>query len=285
MKGEMINSMYELLRDRGTDLYIQYADYDHCDVHFHQCIELVLLEAGEMTVTINGKSHSFKKGEKGLVFIASYDIHHILRSDDSKIIISIIPVFFLKDFFAAAGQLNYMSVYIDNEKVINEVDSLMHKLMNHKNENILIVKGLVYTILGLLVESKLLLTAETPAPKQLTQKVLEYLNNNYKKKITLDVLSEEFNYSKYYFSKIFNQYFECNLTTYINMLRATYVATQLNDTSHRNIVEIAYEAGFDSLRTFYRSFYSLFKISPKNFKRNMYYQSFNLSDSSTIFNI
>ncbi|NLC17095.1 MAG: hypothetical protein GX756_04370 [Clostridiales bacterium] len=98
MKEEMVNSMYELLRDRGNDLYIQYADFDHCDVHFHQCIELALLEAGEMVITVNGKSEAFRRGQKGLAFIASYDVHHILRSDDSKIIVCIIPAFFLKGF-------------------------------------------------------------------------------------------------------------------------------------------------------------------------------------------
>lgn len=270
MKEELVNSMYELLRDRGTDLYIQYADYDHCDVHFHQCIELVLLESGEMTVTINGKSRSFKDGEKGLAFIASYDIHHILRSADSKIIICIIPVFFLKSFFAAANELNYQSCYIEDRKIIDKIHDLLKELMVYKKGNLLLVKGIIYTILGLLIETKSLKTGNVPAPKQLTQRVLEYLNNNFKSKITLETLADEFNYSKYYFSKIFNQYFACNLATYINMLRATYVATQLNDNSVHNIVELAYEAGFDSLRTFYRSFNQLFKTSPKNFKKKIY---------------
>ncbi|HHW89554.1 MAG TPA: helix-turn-helix transcriptional regulator [Clostridiales bacterium] len=273
MKEEMVNSMYELLRDRGNDLYIQYADFDHCDVHFHQCIELALLEAGEMVITVNGKSEAFRRGQKGLAFIASYDVHHILRSDDSKIIVCIIPAFFLKGFFEAADELNYQSCFIKDQEFIDKIWLLLKELMEHKKSNLLLVKGIVYTILGHLIESKMLKTANDPAPNQLTQKVLEYLNNNFKSKITLDTLAAEFNYSKYYFSKIFNQYFACNLSTYVNMLRATYVAAQLNENSaEKNIVELAFDAGFDSMRTFYRSFYQLFKTSPKNFKKQMYCQ-------------
>ena len=133
-----------------------------------------------------------------------------------------------------------------------------------EKRNPLILKGYVNLILGSITE----ITGFSDAAEEdfhTMKKVLDYLENNYSAEITLDSLSAEFGYSKYYFSRIFNRFFRFNLKEYLNRLRARQFIARMRQDENADILSTALDCGFNSLQTFYRCFSNYYGTSPKKY--------------------
>lgn len=59
-----------------------------------------------------------------------------------------------------------------------------------------------------------------------------------------------------------------NFSTYVNQQRIDYAKNLLISTK-LSVAEIAFESGYDSLRTFNRSFRQISGISPTDFRRTL----------------
>jgi AraC-like DNA-binding protein len=57
-------------------------------------------------------------------------------------------------------------------------------------------------------------------------------------------------YNKYYFSKLFNRSFGCNLSRYVNRIRYRYVLD--NADASKNLSEIIFDAGYNDPSVFYK---------------------------------
>ncbi|MGO4546697.1 helix-turn-helix domain-containing protein [Paenibacillus sp. 2TAB23] len=74
-------------------------------------------------------------------------------------------------------------------------------------------------------------------------------------------LNELSNRSTGHLNRVFRQYLQTTPTAYLNRLRLTY-ARNLLLTTNLNIIETAYEAGFDNLSHFYHLFKKQYGVSP-----------------------
>lgn len=96
--------------------------------------------------------------------------------------------------------------------------------------------------------------------------LLQYLQQHYCEKITLDDLSAHFGYNKYYISKVFNRYVNMNFSEFVNSMRCHH-AVELLVNNETSITDIASESGFESLRSFHRSFQKFFDCTPSEYRR------------------
>lgn len=96
------------------------------------------------------------------------------------------------------------------------------------------------------------------------EEILMYLQEHYLEPCCLEDIATYFGYSKSRFSHIFNQYFGCRLVEYINGLRCCY-ALELIKEKKLSILEVAYESGFESTRTFYRAFQNYYGLTPRKY--------------------
>ncbi|MDF2539595.1 MAG: celD, partial [Herbinix sp.] len=71
--------------------------------------------------------------------------------------------------------------------------------------------------------------------------------------------------SKGHLNRIFKQYLATTPTSYINHLKLTY-AKNLLLTTNLDIMEVAFEAGFDNLSHFYHLFREFFGVTPGNIR-------------------
>ena len=130
-----------------------------------------------------------------------------------------------------------------------------------------VIKGYLYVILGLLIEK--LGLAEVPVnPKgDLAKEILVYLQNNSCAPLTLESVADHFGYSKSRFSHIFNNLFGCGINQYISSLRCRNAASLMIEES-LPLIDAAMNSGFDSMRTFYRSFKAWYGITPTQYCEN-----------------
>lgn len=204
-----------------------------------------------------------------LLMVPSYTVHAYLKNETAKSIILIVPLEFIP-LYAPLISKKIFSRSISGDKSLN--DEILHCLKmlltlaecSEQNENL--VRSYIYVILGLLTQGIGL--ADTPEDEFLSKNILMYLQNNYLFPITLESLSRRFGYSKYRFSHIFNQSVGCTLAQYVGSLRARHAANLLRE-SDAPLLEIAPNSGFDSVRTFYRSFKNCFGMTPTEYRKTL----------------
>ncbi|WP_156990847.1 helix-turn-helix domain-containing protein, partial [Caproicibacter fermentans] len=96
--------------------------------------------------------------------------------------------------------------------------------------------------------------------------VLQFIEDNYDKKIRLKELADSANLSACHFCRTFKQITGKTLTNYVNEIRLEKAACFLKQTD-LNITETALKCGFDSISYFNRLFSRHYKISPTKFRK------------------
>jgi len=98
-------------------------------------------------------------------------------------------------------------------------------------------------------------------------KIIDYLNNNYSEKLTLDILAEKFYISKSTLMYNFNKHMSCTPIDYLLNVRITKAKELLYNTN-KNINQIAELCGFSSANYFSLYFKEKEKLSPLNYRKH-----------------
>ena len=99
------------------------------------------------------------------------------------------------------------------------------------------------------------------------QQILHYMNQHISDEITLEKVALQANLSQCYLSRIFKKYTGMNFVQYRNRLRLEQAIELLHNTTNP-IAEIAYECGFQDVRTFNRVFQQYTGHNPSAFRKN-----------------
>ncbi len=92
--------------------------------------------------------------------------------------------------------------------------------------------------------------------KEIVKRVLSYIEENIEEKISIDKISGDVGYSKFYLNRIFSEYTGITIYKYLQTRRLTIAAEKLIKTNE-SIMQIAYESGYDSQQAFTLAFKQL----------------------------
>lgn len=98
-------------------------------------------------------------------------------------------------------------------------------------------------------------------------KTIEYIKQNYSKKLTLEEIAEATYLSKTYLSSIFKKETGHSISSYINMVRVDKSKNLLLE-DNMSIIEIANVCGFEDQSYYTKVFKSLIGITPKKYREN-----------------
>ena len=96
-------------------------------------------------------------------------------------------------------------------------------------------------------------------------KVIEYIEKNLENEINLDTISKNIGYSKFYLNRIFTEHTGITLYKYLKNRRLTVAAEKLVKTD-KPIMQIAYEAGYDTQQSFSFAFKQVYLYPPKIYR-------------------
>ncbi len=97
-------------------------------------------------------------------------------------------------------------------------------------------------------------------------RVCDYINQNLDAELSLDQLSGVATLSKYHFHRLFSAFTGVSLIRFIQLMRLKRASFRLAFEKHIQIIDIAFEAGFDSPEAFSRAFKRTFGQSPTGFR-------------------
>lgn len=101
---------------------------------------------------------------------------------------------------------------------------------------------------------------------ELICKILNYIDNNINKKITIEELSLRFYYNRFYIMKLFKKEIGLSLFDYINHLRIYKSINSINN-SDKLLIIIAIDNGFYSIEYFSEMFKNIIGVSPSIYKK------------------
>jgi len=97
-------------------------------------------------------------------------------------------------------------------------------------------------------------------------RVCEYINQNLNDNLTLEMMSDVAAFSKFHFHRVFSAYAGMSVTKFIQLARLKRASFRLAFEKEKRIIEIAFEAGFESPESFARAFKRTFNQSPSQFR-------------------
>ena len=254
-------AFHQLQNSVGNHTYNVYiydeVNYDH---HFHKNYEIVYVISGKALYSVNGKAKTLEEGE--FAFCLSNEIHSINSIGESKIWIGVFSGDFIQEF--AKHQKGQRGVDFSFRCPEGLMQFLSENLIKTELTDVFLIKSCLYALCSEYLK-QIPLEENNGSKASIMGAVVEYVEKNYKKPISLATLAESLGYEYCYFSKIFNRLFSMRFNDYLNIYRFNEACAMLTE-SNMSITEISYESGFQSVRSFNNTFKQLSGVSPRTWR-------------------
>jgi YesN/AraC family two-component response regulator len=224
-------------------------------LHFHHAYELIIVNDGELLVTIDQKEYQLHKNDAAFVF--NNQMHEFKTMEHSDISIVIFSPEIIGHFF-----MKYKG-YVP----VNNVIHLSHVPDFATLDSIYRRKGFLYDICGSLVDQTEFTPVEYSTKTKVLHKILLYVDSQYSTDCTLKVIAKHLQYDYAYLSKLFVHMTNMTFTEYLNHYR-TSQACYLLKNSEQSISEIAINCGYTNLRSFNRNFKRITNYSPRKYRES-----------------
>ena len=231
------------------------------DFHFHSQIELCIVKKGEIDALINNRCQRLRQGEVSVSL--SYETHMYIPVGNAEFTVVIIPADLCKEFSNVVKTKSNSSPFITDTEITSEITRYINGIKNSKDD--LISKtGYVYLILGLVLHNVSFEEREVVSDADIARHVLLYLHENFTGDISLSSVASNFGYNSSYISKLFKSTFNIGMNRYIRIIRLNNTIALLKE-NKKSITYCALESGFNSIRSFYRAFFSEFNCTPQEY--------------------
>ncbi len=271
-----MKAYFEIYRDLNETVHCARHENNCCDPHFHSNIEIVYVITGQLEVTVESQHRILRAGEAAIS--DSYDIHTYGLVGPSSVQLLIIPVELVGSFTRMMKEKTFAEHFLLDQSLTREIYAAMQKLqaMDHQTETLL-AKGYLYEILGLITKGMTMVEkrAESGIGNPV-RNMLRYLEKHFREPIQINDLAKQFGYHPDYLSKLWSTTLGCGFREYVNVLRSRYAADLIRN-SDMALTDIAFEAGFGSIRTFYRAFNAVYNLTPADFRTKVREESIDQS--------
>ena len=242
--------------------------------HFHKNYELLAVIQGKCRCEIGGRSCLMEEGE--VAFVQPFQIHGFCALPGSEV-----RRVSLHDhlIWSMASSLDEKKpedpvfrpspmvrlLFLEQMEALFGRDATCVRRIPERQR--MMVKGCLYILGSEFLNSAVLVPS--PSADALMTNVVQYIAEHFKSNITLEDIARETGYSYHYLSRMFNKIFNINFKSMLNQYRMEYAYAMLQDT-RLPIAQIAFESGFQSIRSFDHVCREIYQKSPKEMRRGHY---------------
>ena len=229
------------------------------EIHFHDFYEIEFIISGKCIQYINGEPIECKPNS--IIFLTPTDMHSATVIEPIELI-----------------NLNFDTNHIDSDLRLlcdksmychNISDTFISLLYDEYNSdleyNLLLQKHLLNCLIAQIVRHAII--CDKAINKNIPLEIAKYIQMNYNKSITLDVLSASFGYTPNYLSNQFHKTIGKTIKQFILDTRLDHAAKFLLTTTN-SVTDICFASGFTSLSNFLRAFKSKYNQSPNSYRKN-----------------
>ena len=247
-------------------------------LHWHEELELIRVQSGSGTVTVQGRQVSVAQGD--MVLVPPQSVHSIAGEQMCYHTI----LFRLSMLEQSPGVAKYTAALWDREKekpchlkagsslnqvLAQPVEELIRYRQHRDTAFDLLVYADLYRILYHLVES----CGEAGAEQlrrhgnyEKLKEILEALKEDPALSLTVREAADRTGFSESHFMRLFRELTGTSFAQYVRLVRLDRAAEQLRTTGKR-ICDIAEETGFHNLSYFTRAFAEKYHMTPSSYRR------------------
>lgn len=243
--------------------------------HLHYHVEIMHVISGKIEVTFNQQTRILTAGDTAIAF--PNQIHTGTTLGNSRVLFFIFSAEILPDLKQGLTTHILTNPFIPQEELtplsIHTLEACIQMQEKHPRDcSSPFLQNTYKGILMILVTDLLSLSGliKRPCNPQINmyQSVLDYIEDNLTQKLTLEKVAKDLGINKYYISRLFSNEFKIRFNDYISKKRLLLAEALIRE-SDKKMIEIMYETGFTSERTFYRSFKEYFGITPQQLKNKI----------------
>lgn len=279
----MYEQVYEHLK---LDNEFPFAYFETSDrqafLHYHDCLELNVVEEGGGYYIINGRKYNISKddifvinnkephmavhGENFQLSVIVFDIDLLWRNKGISSCLT--PFFNRKDEFSH----QIKSVNKNHGEMTEIFKKICEEYNNREKGWQMAVESLLMYLLTLIYrcydEMEELEETSDNFEKMYSRisVVMKYLAENFREEITLEQIASEVSLSRHYLCKCFKKITGKTIFEYIEQLRVQY-SCYLLKTTDDSIMDVALLAGFNSVNYYNRVFKRIVKMTPGQYRK------------------
>lgn len=234
------------------------------DFHFHKNFEILYVINGSIRCIVNNKEELLIHGDFGLCL--PNEIHSYIPSGNSLYWVCVF----------SADHVRAFSKQISNKTAASFKFGCSASVKNFINDNLIsescppinMLKACLYALCNEYLNC-VELTEKNTDKTQIMSIITDYVAEHYTDNISLSDIAKLLTRNYHYVSRYFKSIFNMPFSEFLNIYRLEH-AVQLLCESDKKIVDIAYESGFQSVRTFNDCFKKHFHMSPSEYKNTAF---------------
>lgn len=232
-----------------------------CPSHLHMDFEFIIPLGGSMELVVDGQKQILREGKLALIF--SNQIHSMASPEHSETIVVNFSTDYVGSFMRHInGKIGTFNVF-DSSEVLTKY--LISEYLGRKEAiSTFSIKATCYAICSAFLQQVPLVDSKKNSNSAICQ-ILNYVSENYHENINLNIIAKELGYDSNYISRLFHQFIDIDFRQFVNQYRIDHACHLLQENVLR-ISEIALECGFQTLRSFNRSFVDQIGITPSEYR-------------------
>ncbi len=267
--------------------------------HLHRQVEIMFVVSGALDIMFEEEVYHLKEGDISITFPDK--IHSLYTPETSRVLLMVFDVDFLQDFRKAFTEfipqnpiLNISNISEHGRNALSWLISLSKnmpatadipdinmlpshpivsdtmKIVNEQKDlspNLLYTKSYLTILLTDMFSYIPLINRGNCSDRNICEQILIYLDKHFLEDLSLETTAKKLGISKFYLSQIFSNKLHTSFPAYVTARRLDY-AEKLLTTTNKSVTDIAFDAGFTSPRTFFRSFQAAYNITPHQYRKS-----------------
>ena len=238
-----------------------------CAAHLHIHIELFYLLEGKMRAYIDSAEYTVEPGDILIAF--PNQVHRFEAVEEEKYLLFIIHPDMMPELSSAFSGLMPASALVKHAPESDALLALLQQMRRAADDQSpyrdVTLKGLLLTFFGQLL-SGMPLTEPRAEDSTAIRDIVDYCATNFTGDLSLEALEDALHLSRYYISHLFSHKLKIRFNDYVNSLRVSEACRLLRNTS-LSMTDIGNRVGFNTLRTFNRSFAKQMGQTPSEYRR------------------
>ena len=231
------------------------------DFHFHKNFEIIYVLEGSVSCMVNNKKYKLSAGQFGLCL--PYDIHSYHPAKNSLYWVCVFSEDYVRYFCQQTeGKTGNGFSFTCSPNIKTYITDT---LLKNEAPSVYTLKSCLYALCEEYLNAVELIEKDKTKTRTMAN-ITDFIKNNYKENLTLADVANFLGYEYHYVSRYFGSVFNMSFKDFLNIYRLENAVRLLEETD-KNLSEIAYESGFQSVRTFNHCFISNFKMSPSQYKK------------------
>ena len=272
--------------DKSFIVFQETGQFFPCPWHYHPEYELVLVLKGSGRRMVGDHIGYFDEGD--LVFMGPF-LPHVWVNDPEfiqgraaypvdAIVVQFVDTFLGKPFMEIPEMENFITFLKLSNQGVEIKGPAREKIMTIMTQ-MLTMNGLqrlsaLFAIFDMLTRNTQYTLLASPGftqnanlkPSDHFRRINEYIMQNFQEEISLADMASVANMGITTFCNFFKEHYRVTFVEYLNTIRVGHACKLLSE-KDLNVVEVAYECGFNNLANFNRQFKKFKQMTPSEYRK------------------